>query len=166
MARPFKRVDGDRVRLTLTDDEVELLRGLPGQLRDVLAEGEADPANDRLFPPAYDDPAYADEAAEYRRLMHDELLRNKLGAIDTMLATFERGRSGLSGRWTVDLTEDEALAWLGVLNDVRLTLGVRLDVTDDLDGDEVDPDDPRAPAFRVLYYLGWLQEHLLDALNP
>jgi hypothetical protein len=54
-----------------------------------------------------------------------------------LTATLDRGYQR-GGRWTVELSEEEALAWLGVLNDVRLTLGVRLEVTDDLDGD-VDP---------------------------
>ena len=65
---------------------------------------------------------------------------------------------------TVELTEEEAAAWLGVLNDLRLALGVRLDITEDFDGD-VDAADPRAPALRLLSYLGWLEEQLLDALQ-
>jgi hypothetical protein len=164
MARPFKRVGRGGVRLTLSAEELGLLRTLPEQLRSVLEDGDADPANDRLFPPAYDDLADAEAAAEYRRLMHEELLATKLAALDTVGATLERGASR-GGRWSVELTEEESLAWLGVLNDVRLTLGVRLDVTDDLEGD-FDPADPRAPGFRLLYYLGWLEEHLLAELKP
>jgi hypothetical protein len=163
MARPFKRGGGGRVKVTLSVDEVGLLRSLPEQVRSVL-EDRDDPAAERLFPPAYDDPADAEAAAEFRRLMQDELVATKLAAADTVAATLDRGVQR-GGRWTVELTEEEALAWLGLLNDVRLTLGVRLGVTDDLDGD-VDPDDPSAPGFRVLYYLGWLEEHLLTALKP
>jgi hypothetical protein len=164
LARPFKRVGRGGVRLTLSEEELGLLRTLPEQLRSVLQEGDADPVNDRLFPPAYDDLADAEAAAEYQRLMHDELLATKLAAVDTVGATLERGASR-GGRWSVELTEEESLAWLGVLNDVRLTLGVRLDVTEDLEGD-FDPADPRAPGFRLLYYLGWLEEHLLAELRP
>jgi len=165
MARPFKR-HGRRVRVTLSDEEAGLLRTLPEQLKSVLDEGEADPANDRLFPPAYDDLAEAEAAAEYRRLMQDELVATKLAAIDTVRASLDKG-TAKGGRWTAELDEDEALAWLGVLNDVRLTLGVRLDVTDDLDGEaDIDPADPKAPGFRLLYYLGWLEEHLLAELKP
>jgi hypothetical protein len=164
MARPFKRLGRGGVRLTLSGEEVGLLRTLPEQLRSVLEEGDADPAGDRLFPPAYDDLAEAEAAAEYQRLMHEDLLAAKLAAIDTVTASLDRGASR-GGRWSVELTEEESLAWLGVLNDVRLTLGVRLDVTDDLDG-EIDPADPRAPGLRLLYYLGWLEEHLLTQLEP
>jgi Domain of unknown function (DUF2017) len=163
MARPFRRGMGGRVKVALSAEEFGLLRSLPAQLRTVLADGD-DPATERLFPPAYTDPADAEAAAEYRRLMQDELAATKLAAADTVAATLDRGV--LRGdRWSVELTEAEALAWLGLLNDVRLTLGVRLDVTDDLDG-EVDDDDPRAPGLRVLYYLGWLEEHLLATLKP
>jgi hypothetical protein len=164
VARPFRRGGRGRVKVTLSGEEAALLRSLPEQLRSVLAEGDADPAGERLFPPAYDDPADAEAAAEYRRLMQDELLATKLAAIDTVTATLDRGYQR-GGRWTVELSEDEALAWLGLLNDVRLTLGVRLEVTEDLDGD-IDPGDPRAPGFRLLYYLGWLEEHLLAELKP
>jgi hypothetical protein len=64
----------------------------------------------------------------------------------------------------VDLTVEEATAWLGVLNDLRLALGVRLEITEDFDG-QVDDADPRAPAMHLLSYLGWLEEHLLEALS-
>ena len=57
MAASFKRVGGDRVRVRLTNDEVAILRGLPDQLRTVLGEGEDEPVNRRLFPPAYLDVA-------------------------------------------------------------------------------------------------------------
>ena len=163
MAGSFKRVGRDRVRVRLAQDEVAVLRGLPDQLRTVLAEGEDEPVNQRLFPPAYLDVADVERDAEYRRLMHDDLVREKLANLDLVTRTLARG-SGSLRRWTVELTEEEASAWLGVLNDLRLALGVRLDITEDYDG-EVDDSDPRAPAFRLLSYLGWLEEQLLDALQ-
>ena len=162
MARSFRRVGADRIRASLSRDELDLLRGLPGQLQAVLDDGEADPVNDRLFPPAYLDAAEAEADADYRRLAHSELLRSKLSALELVTTTLERA-SRRGHRWQLELSEEEALALLGVLNDVRLALGVRLEVSEDLDGD-VDPSDPRAPALRLLYYLGWLEEHLIAAL--
>ena len=163
MGRTFKRVGSETIRASLSGDELELLRGLPAQLRTVLEEGEADPANDRLFPPAYLDVEEVEADEEYRRLMHSELLAGKIAALDLLASSLERvTRRG--GRWSVELTEEEALAWLNVLNDIRLTLGVRLDVTEDLDG-RIDPSDPRAPGLELLHYLGWLEEHLLAALS-
>ena len=163
MAGSFKRVGNDRVRVRLAHDEVAVLRGLPDQLRSVLAEGGDEPVNQRLFPPAYLDVADIEQDSEYQRLMHDDLVSEKLANLDLITDTLARGTASVR-RWTVELTEEEAAAWLGVLNDLRLALGVRLDITEDYDGD-VDDTDPRAPAFRLLSYLGWLEEQLLDALQ-
>jgi hypothetical protein len=162
VAGAFKRVGRDRVRVRLAQDELAVLRGLPDQLRTVLGEDEEEPVNRRLFPPAYLEVADIERDVEYRRLMHDDLVREKLANLDLVTGSLERGSTSVR-RWTVELTEEEAAAWLGVLNDLRLALGVRLDITEDYDGD-VDDTDPRAPAFRLLSYLGWLEEQLLEAL--
>jgi uncharacterized protein DUF2017 len=163
LAGSFKRVGNDRVRVRLGHDEVAVLRGLPDQLRTVLGAGEDEPVNRRLFPPAYLDVADIEQDSEYHRLMHDDLVKEKLANLDLVTDTLARGSSSVR-RWTVELTDEEATAWLGVLNDLRLALGVRLDITEDYDGD-VDPSDPNAPAFRLLSYLGWLEEQLLGALR-
>jgi Domain of unknown function (DUF2017) len=126
--------------------------------------GEArDPVLDRLFPQAYMEPEDVDRDAEYQRLVHEDLLEAKLANLDVVTSTLDRGTVSLR-RWTIDLTEDEAAAWLGALNDLRLALGVRLGITEDFDGD-IDPSDPQAPALNVLSYLGWLEENLVDALS-
>lgn len=160
----FEPVGEDQVRANLSGDELELLRSLPEQLRSVLVAADRDPANDRLFPPAYLDVEDIEAQEEFRRLAQDDLLAGKLSAIELVEKSLQRAKRR-GGRWTVELSAEEALAWLGMINDVRLTLGVRLEITDDLDG-EVDDDDPRAPGLRLLYYLGWLEEHLLEAIPP
>jgi hypothetical protein len=162
MARMFKRVGSGRVRASLARQELELLQTLPGELLTVLDSGDDDPAGERLFPPAYLQPEDAEAATEYQDLMHEELVTGKRSAADLVTESLERA-SRHGSRWSVDLSEEEAMAWLGVLNDVRLTLGVRLDIKDDLDG-ELDEADPRAPGLRLLYYLGSLEENLLEAL--
>lgn len=163
MAGSFKRVGNGRVRVRLAHDEVAVLRGLPDQLRSVLGEGGDEPVNQRLFPPAYLDVADIEHDTEYHRLMRDDLVKEKLTNLDLVTDTLARGSTSVR-RWTIELTDEEATAWLGVLNDLRLALGVRLDITEDFDGD-VDDADPRAPALRLLSYLGWLEEQLLDALR-
>jgi hypothetical protein len=164
VAGSFKRVGDDRVRVRLGHDEVAVLRGLPDQLRGVLADGGDEPVNQRLFPPAYLDVADVERDTEYHRLMHDDLVKEKLANLDLVTESLARGSTSVR-RWTVELTAGEAASWLGVLNDLRLALGVRLDITEDFDGD-VDDTDPRAPALRLLSYLGWLEEQLLDAMQP
>jgi hypothetical protein len=163
LAGSFKRLGQDRVRVRLAHDEVAVLRGLPDQLRTVLAERDDEPVNQRLFPPAYLDVEDVERDAEYRRLMRDDLVKEKLANLDLVITTLARGSASVR-RWTVELTDEEATAWLGVLNDIRLALGVRLDITEDFDG-YIDDTDPRAPALRLLSYLGWLEEQLLEALQ-
>ena len=66
----------------------------------------------------------------------------------------------------MDLDRDQADRWLGSLNDMRLALGTALDVTEDTDPDELDPDDPRLPPLHIYSWLGYLQESLLSCLDP
>ncbi len=80
-------------RVELSRDERELLRTLPTQLRSLLASDPADPGLRRLFPPAYPDDAEGE--AEYRRLVHGELLEGRRAALETLEET--AGRERLSG---------------------------------------------------------------------
>jgi Domain of unknown function (DUF2017) len=148
--RRVRRTRRGDFQLRLPPVERDLLRSLPGQLRGML--GADDPALERLFPPAYrDDPEKEDE---YRALMREDLRSGKLGSLETMAATIDADR----------LDEDELLAWLACLNDLRLVLGTRLEVTDDLDPEALAEDDPRTPAFALYFYLGWLQEQVVEAV--
>ena len=62
------------------------------------------------------------------------------------------------------LDEDQLAAWLGTLNDLRLVLGTRLEVTEELYEEGMPRDDPRAPTFGLYQYLGWLEENVVAAL--
>jgi hypothetical protein len=145
-----ERVRGGRFRVRLTSEERDLLRSLPGQLRDLLPTD--DPSLHRLHPPAYeDDPEHE---AEYRRLVRDDLLRQRLEALEVMESTLD----------AETLDEDQLAAWLGTLNDLRLVLGTRLEVTEELYEEGMPRDDPRAPTFGLYQYLGWLEENVVAAL--
>ena len=98
MAGSFKRIAADRVRVRLGHDEVAVLRGLPDQLRTVLGEGEDEPVNQRLFPPAYLDVADIEHDAEYHRLMHDDLVSEKLANVALVTDTLARGSTSVR-RW-------------------------------------------------------------------
>jgi hypothetical protein len=139
-----------------TEDAAEL--GTEG-----TAKGAGDPVLERLFPQAYLEPEDEERDEEFHRLMRNDLLNEKLANLDVVTETLKRGTMSLR-RWSVDISEDEAGAWLGALNDLRLALGVRLGITEDFDGD-IDPSDPRAPALHILSYLGWLEENLVEALS-
>jgi Domain of unknown function (DUF2017) len=73
-------------------------------------------------------------------------------------------------RWTwcsldgdEDLGHDELTAWMTTLNSLRLALGTRLDVDEELP--QLDPDDPLAPDYAVYEYLGWLLAQIVEVLS-
>jgi Domain of unknown function (DUF2017) len=136
-------------RVRLSEQERELLRTLPGQLRLLLADD--DPSLVRLFPPAYANDEEAD--AEYRRLVRAGLVDGKLAALDLLERTADAER----------LDDDELGGWLGALESIRLTLGTQLDVTEETYA-RFDPDDPKARELAVYAWLSWLQEEVVHAL--
>ncbi|MDP8992685.1 MAG: DUF2017 domain-containing protein [Actinomycetota bacterium] len=150
--RRIRRSRRGELTLRLPAEERELLRGLPAQLRSLLDEEPDDPSLRRLFPPAY---THAPEhEAEYRRLMGDELREKHLAALAVLEETSDAER----------LSEEQANSWLSAINDVRLVLGTRLDVSEDMLEQDVDPSDPRAPALALYGYLSWLEEQMVEAL--
>ena len=152
LGRRVRRAKGGGLQLRLPPEERDLLRGLPGQLRSLVEDEPGDPALRRLFPPAYsEDP---EREQEYRQLMGDDLRERHRAALVLMEETVDADR----------LSEEEAAAWLSALNDLRLFLGTRLDVTEDMLLDEVDRSDPRAPLLAVYGYLSWLEEQVVEAM--
>ena len=139
---------------------------VPGPLDDVAAllgnPGPAAPPDDpvlaRLLPDAYRDDTEA--AGEFRRFTEQELRSGKLAAAQTVLDTLPED----GGR--VELTEEDAQVWLRALNDVRLALGVRLEITEDTAqrSQDLDPADPRSAYLWVYDWLTYLQETLVRAL--
>jgi hypothetical protein len=136
--------------LHLPEEERQVLRALPGQMRELL--GANDPSAGRLFPPAYDDDP--ERNAEYVGLVHDELVAGRLRALEVMEETIDAER----------LDEEQLSAWLGALNDLRLVLGTQLEVTEGDDGADLPDDDPQSPRYALYHYLGWLESQAVDAL--
>lgn len=149
---PLQQTPEGDFRLTISGDERELLRALPAQLRSLLDVDPTDPALRRLFPPAYE--GEPDGEAEYQRLMHEELLEGRRAALATLEATADSER----------LSEEDVQAWIGALNDLRLVLGTRLGVTEEVYEAEPDPRDPRASELAVYGYLTWLQDAVVSAV--
>ena len=149
-----RRIQRDRkggYRLRLPSEERELLRSLPDQLRDVMRTD--DPGLRRLFPPAYEEDADAND--EYRRLMRNELLEGKLAALRVVEETADADH----------LTSEELEAWLGAIESLRLYLGTVLDVSEDPIANALNLNDPDAPAIALYGYLSWLQEQAVEALS-
>jgi hypothetical protein len=175
----FLRNGSDTYIANFAETEREVLVNLVQQIIEILAERH-DHANEdplaamvgitthdsppddevllRLLPNAYQDGV---DAAEFRRYT-ESTLRDKKRAhamsIRMMLLSATDG--------DVILDFDNAQAWLGGLNDVRLALGVRLRVDQHSheDLELLAPDDPMRAVYAVYTWLGWLQETLVEAL--
>jgi hypothetical protein len=152
--RITRRSDGG-FDVDIEPDQRDLLRGLPSQLRELLTDGDAetDAALRRLYPTAdLDDPVHA---AEFDRMVRDDLTEQRASAIETMERTIDAG----------SLSEDELVGWLAVVNDLRLVLGTRLDVTEDTTPDDFDERDARAQAYALYAYLSYFEEQIVEALS-
>jgi hypothetical protein len=148
--RVRRRGEG-RYQVRLRANERVLVGDLLTQLREQLVASTDDPAVRRLFPPAYaNDP---ERDAGYQVLTRDELLEHRLAALDVVERTLDGS----------ELDQSDMTAWMGTLNALRLVLGTRLDVDEELP--ELDPADPQAPAYAVYEYLGWLLSQVVDALG-
>ncbi len=191
---PFRPTRGGGVRAWLAAPEASLLRSLVGQVLTLIApdgppplrpQGAAaaaswddvaalealldqdpaaiprtpeDPVLARLLPDGYrDDP---EAAGEFRKYTEPSLRSAKQQAALQMLDTLPDA----GGR--IQLTPEQAQAWLKALNDVRLALGVRLDVTEDFEQQwaKLRQDDPQWAAYEVYAWLGAVQESLVQAL--
>lgn len=151
LPRQIERDPAGGVRLNFRDEEVLLLRELLAEL-EALLEDPDDPAVRRLFPPAHAD---RESEEQYRSLVRDQLVAGRSTALRAVRDTL--------GKETLSL--EEADAWLRALNDLRLVLGTRLDVTEEIDFEEIDVHEPRGRDLAVYGYLSWLQEQLIEALG-
>ncbi|MGH3768220.1 MAG: DUF2017 domain-containing protein [Pseudonocardiaceae bacterium] len=168
---------GGALVTTLSEREAGLLRGLVGQVRELLAARVAANPQDELAEltgiiagptTAPDDRVLARLLPDFHRedtalsgglraLHEPELVATKDGAAEVVLDTCP-ARGG-----RLRLSEQQAQAWLTALNDVRLALGTVLEVTEDMP-DELAPEDPREPHLAVYHWLTWVQDSLIQAM--
>jgi hypothetical protein len=150
---------GDRIRrrrrggfdLRLPEGERDLLRSLPDQLRQLLESD--DPSTKRLYPPGH---VEDDELqAEYRAMTRQDLTEGRLESLRVLEETVDAER----------LDDEQMDAWLHALNDLRLVLGTKLDVSEDPASDEELLRGDDAELFAVYSYLGWLVEQTVRSLS-
>jgi len=177
----------DSYSLTLSNDEAHVLINLVEQLLELLGEGDfahhydnndpfaqlmamqqeisapEDPVLKRLLPNAYADPEAADD---FRRYTEPALRLNKQSALrsirEALTVLVDNDASGI-------IEELDPQLWLKAINDLRLALSVRLEISaESFDKFENMPDeDPQKGIYAVYFWLGWLQENLLELLtNP
>ncbi|MFF4343400.1 DUF2017 domain-containing protein [Kitasatospora sp. NPDC001540] len=189
MAGLFESAGDGGAAIALDEFEASILRSLEVQMLELIgpppgggsddplaalfAEGPSeapeDPALLRLFPDAYggpgapEDPRTAEMASEFRRYTELDLRARKRE--DALLVV--RELDGLGGEGGVlEVGPGDFPHWLGALNDLRLALGSRLEVTEeDEEGLYRLPDsDPRKPLVMAYLWLGAMQESLLEAM--
>lgn len=194
MAGHFEATPGGGAAVALDEVEIAILRSLAVQLLELIgpgdepAEGEdplaalfaegpseppSDPALARLFPEAYGDEGkeLREASAEFRRFTENDLRTRKRDDALTVVRTLDSLSPVGDGGAVLRLTPEECQNWLGSLNDLRLTIGTRLEVSDE-DGTEEGslyrlPDsDPRKPMVMAYLWLGALQETLVETLMP
>ncbi|WP_330458090.1 DUF2017 domain-containing protein [Streptomyces sp. NBC_00820] len=171
---------------------LELIGPGPGEdapsdpLAELFAEGPSEPPADpvlrRLFPDAYSDPEKAPDSpfdaeerrahsSEFRRYTENDLRAGKRENALAVIRTLDALTSvaGDGGGAVLKLSPDESRQWLGSLNDLRLAIGARLEITDEDDTDllfHLPEEDPRKPMVLAYLWLGGLQETLVSTLMP
>jgi hypothetical protein len=151
-----KHGEGARLRFNLAESHV--LEQLFGEVHDVLdpdALPPSDPVRQRLYPAAYEDP---DAALDYRELTESGLHADRSERLAQCLAEVRAGRS--IRRTEVTLDAEGAERWMRVLNDLRLTFGTQLNITED-DDYELDESDPQVHLRARYVWLTALQDALV-----
>ncbi|MFJ4774822.1 DUF2017 domain-containing protein [Streptomyces sp. NPDC088762] len=141
-------------------------------------EPPSDPALARLFPDAYGSPdGLGDEgvdpaeltarSAEFRRFTENDLRTRKREDALAVVRSLDGLTPAGDGAAVLELTGELPLRWLGALNDLRLTIAARLDITEDEESAmlfRLPDDDPRKPMVMAYLWLGGLQESLIETL--
>ncbi|MEU2339720.1 DUF2017 domain-containing protein [Streptomyces sp. NPDC006654] len=153
-------------------------------LAELFAEGPseapADPVLRRLFPDAYGDPERPPQSpekaaeqqahsAEFRRYTENDLRARKRESALAVIRSLDALAPAEEGVAVLELAPGESREWLGALNDLRLAIGSRLDITDEDDTDllyRLPDEDPRKPMVMAYLWLGGLQETLVTTLMP
>jgi hypothetical protein len=117
----------------------------------------ADPALARLFPDGYRDDDAA--ARELRRLTEGDLRDGKRAAVTALRAGLDKPAQQVIDREVAEL-------WLAALNDLRLVMGTRLEVDEDIGRQmrRLEHNDPRLAALHIYNWLTDVQATLIEAL--
>jgi hypothetical protein len=151
---PVQRTRAGTYRLEIDEPAREMVRRLLAEMRELLAADASDPRVRRLFPTAYH--ADPERDAEYQRLMRDELVTSRTGAIDAVDEVL---------RGTEPMSPAQADAFVQSLNALRLVLGTILDVDEVHDSSDREPSDPLLAEHHLYDYLSWLLDAAVRAMS-
>ncbi|MCF8530467.1 MAG: DUF2017 domain-containing protein [Candidatus Nanopelagicales bacterium] len=158
------------LRVSMEDIEVRILQDLASQLLDLTTPDSAsdsrdplaqlvgidpnatkptDPVLNRLYPDAY--PEDHEASLEFRRFTERSLRDASTERAARLVELISH-----DSPWT--LTTAQWRDFVGFLNDLRLALGTRLEISDSLEVQEIEENDPNAPLFDLYGWLTWMQE--------
>jgi hypothetical protein len=141
----------------MATDDTDPLAQLVGISGNDPVDKPDDPALQRLLPDAYAD---ADGAAEFRRLTDADLRAEKVANLRRILD----GATATGG--VVRIEAGEVDSWLAGINDIRLVLGERLEITEESEHlSDLDDGDPRLPPLAVYFWLTEIQDSILELLD-
>jgi Domain of unknown function (DUF2017) len=180
-----------RVRVSLEPAEISILTFLTNQVVELLdeqvtnrstseteqsidelldatltpVEPPTDPVLRRLLPDAYREDDNA--AEEFRRLTEADLRAGKRNGLSQITTDLSAGVPQRGGGIRLDLDDEAVAAWLPALTDIRLAVGTRLDVTEDMDDERMHlpVDSPRYAEIATYDWLSWLQEAMVRAVS-
>jgi hypothetical protein len=150
VSAPIRRRRDGRYAIKLDPSVRAVLVTMSEQLAPTLSSGE--PMTRRLFPPAYAGDDLAAAEADYRKLVDSALVNHHRQAFAVMAETAQADI----------LTEPELNAWMSAIGSLRLVLGTRLDVSEDMVAP--DPEDPMAAEYALYELLGQLQYLMIEVL--
>ncbi len=148
----------------------------------LFAEGPSEPPSDpalaRLFPDAYGAPDGTGDkgvdpqelearSAEFRRFTENDLRARKREDALAVVRSLDGLTPAGDGAAVLELSGELPLRWLGALNDLRLTIAARLEITEDDESAmlfRLPDEDPRKPMVMAYLWLGGLQETLIETL--
>jgi hypothetical protein len=151
----------------LFDQEAKIFADIAGDLRAIIetpALGE-DPVRERLFPRAYLDPTEETAEMTWAAFAHPELLESRVATLEMLVNTLKRlepapTENDAGEMKLVVLSPEETESWLKGLNDLRLALGTRLNITEE--GQKGDSLDPHIQLREIYDWLTFLQQDLLE----
>ena len=153
----IRAVRGGGYEVRLAVEERALLSALPLQLVSLLDDVGDAPTGGlpevlrRLLPPAYATDPDAERA--FVSMTRQDLVEHHRESLETMSLTAKATR----------LDDEQLVAWLAALNDLRLALGSMLGATED--EVELPMDDAHQAEWIAYLYLGGLQSELIDILE-
>ncbi|OON72653.1 DUF2017 domain-containing protein [Streptomyces tsukubensis] len=178
--------------VVLDEVEISIIRSLAVQLMELVgpgaepsddplaelfAEGPSEPPSDpvlhRLFPDAYGGPGDKETeelraaSSEFRRFTENDLRDRKRRDAVAVIRSLDGLSASAGGGAVLKVEGESAQQWLGALNDLRLAISARLEITGEEDADllyQLPDEDPRKPMVMAYLWLGGLQETLVETL--